>query len=70
MEDRGNRSFEALWEEFTMKAAQVVKYGDAVEGIELREVPEPAAPKSGKHWSGWNSLRSTSTSGISIFSSI
>ena len=29
-----------------MKAAQVVKYGDAVEGIELREVPEPAAPKS------------------------
>ena len=31
-----------------MKAAQVVKYGDAVEGIELREVPEPAAPKSGE----------------------
>ena len=28
-----------------MKAVQVVKYGDAVEGIELREVPEPAAPK-------------------------
>ena len=28
-----------------MKAAQVVKYGDAVEGIELREVAEPAAPK-------------------------
>jgi transposase len=31
-----------------MKAARVVKYGDAVEGIELREVPEPAAPKSGE----------------------
>ena len=31
-----------------MKAVQVVKYGDAVEGIELREVPEPAAPKSGE----------------------
>jgi NADPH:quinone reductase-like Zn-dependent oxidoreductase len=31
-----------------MKAAQVVKYGDAVEGIELREVPEPAAPNSGE----------------------
>jgi NADPH:quinone reductase-like Zn-dependent oxidoreductase len=42
------RSFEALREEVAMKAAQVVKYGDAVEGIELREVPEPAAPKSGE----------------------
>ena len=31
-----------------MKAAQVVKYGDAVEAIELREVPEPAAPKAGE----------------------
>ena len=31
-----------------MKAVQVVKYGDAVEGIELREVPEPAPPKSGE----------------------
>ena len=31
-----------------MKAAQVVKYGDAVEGVKLREVPEPAAPKSGE----------------------
>ena len=31
-----------------MKAVQVVKYGDAVEGIELREVPEPAAPKPGE----------------------
>ena len=31
-----------------MKAVQVVKYGDAVEGIELREIPEPAAPKSGE----------------------
>jgi len=47
-EDWGNRSFEALGEEFAMKAAQVVKYGDAVEGIELREIPEPAAPKSGE----------------------
>ena len=26
-------------EEAAMKAVQVVKYGDAVEGIELREVP-------------------------------
>ena len=40
--------FEALREEFAMKAAQVVKYGDAAEGIELREIPEPAAPKSGE----------------------
>jgi NADPH:quinone reductase-like Zn-dependent oxidoreductase len=31
-----------------MKAVQVVKYGDAVEGVELREVPEPAAPKPGE----------------------
>jgi NADPH:quinone reductase-like Zn-dependent oxidoreductase len=31
-----------------MKAVQVVKYGDAVEGIELREVPEPDAPKTGE----------------------
>jgi NADPH:quinone reductase-like Zn-dependent oxidoreductase len=31
-----------------MKAAQVVKYGDAVDAIELREVPEPAAPNSGE----------------------
>ena len=31
-----------------MKAVQVVKYGDAVEGVELREVPEPAAPRSGE----------------------
>jgi hypothetical protein len=35
-------------EEVAMKAAQVVKYGDAVEGVELREVPEPPAPKSGE----------------------
>jgi NADPH:quinone reductase-like Zn-dependent oxidoreductase len=40
-------AFEAQREEL-MKAAQVVKYGDAVEGVELREVPEPAAPKSGE----------------------
>jgi NADPH:quinone reductase-like Zn-dependent oxidoreductase len=31
-----------------MKAVQVVKYGDAVEGVELREVPEPDAPKPGE----------------------
>jgi NADPH:quinone reductase-like Zn-dependent oxidoreductase len=31
-----------------MKAVQVVKYGDAVEGVELREVPEPAEPKPGE----------------------
>jgi len=42
------RSFEALREEVAMIAVQVVKYGDAVEGIELREVPEPAAPKPGE----------------------
>ena len=42
----GGRSFEVLREELAMKAVQVVKYGDAVEGVELREVPEPAAPKS------------------------
>lgn len=31
-----------------MKAVQVVKYGDAVEGVEVREVPEPGAPKTGE----------------------
>src|SRR3989475_7453879 len=31
-----------------MKAVQVVKYGDAVEGVELRELPEPNAPKTGE----------------------
>src|SRR5262249_46186244 len=31
-----------------MKAVQVVKYGDAVEGVELGEVPEPDAPKPGE----------------------
>ena len=31
-----------------MKAVQVVKYGDAVEGVELREVPDPGAPKTGQ----------------------
>jgi NADPH:quinone reductase-like Zn-dependent oxidoreductase len=31
-----------------MKAVQVVKYGDAVEGVELREIPEPGAPKPGQ----------------------
>ena len=31
-----------------MKAVQAVKYGDAVEGVELREVPEPNAPKTGE----------------------
>jgi NADPH:quinone reductase-like Zn-dependent oxidoreductase len=31
-----------------MKAIQVVKYGDAVEGVEVREVPEPDAPKPGE----------------------
>ena len=30
-----------------MKAVQVVKYGDAVEGVEVREVPERGAPKTG-----------------------
>jgi hypothetical protein len=39
---------EALREEVAMKAVQVVKYGDAVEGVELREVPEPDAPKPGE----------------------
>ena len=31
-----------------MKAVQVVKYGDAVEGVEVREVAEPDAPKTGE----------------------
>jgi NADPH:quinone reductase-like Zn-dependent oxidoreductase len=31
-----------------MKAVLVVKYGDAVEGVELREVSEPDAPKPGE----------------------
>ena len=31
-----------------MKAVQVVKYGDAVEGVEVREVAEPGAPKTGE----------------------
>jgi NADPH:quinone reductase-like Zn-dependent oxidoreductase len=31
-----------------MKAVQVVKYGDAVEGVEVREVDEPGAPKTGE----------------------
>jgi NADPH:quinone reductase-like Zn-dependent oxidoreductase len=31
-----------------MKAIQVVKYGDAVEGVEVREVPEPDGPKPGE----------------------
>jgi len=31
-----------------MKAVQVVKYGDAVGGVELREIPEPDAPKTGE----------------------
>jgi NADPH:quinone reductase-like Zn-dependent oxidoreductase len=31
-----------------MKAVQVVKYGDAVEGVELREIPEPGAPRPGQ----------------------
>ena len=31
-----------------MKAVQVVKNGDAVDAIELREVPAAAAPKSGE----------------------
>jgi NADPH:quinone reductase-like Zn-dependent oxidoreductase len=39
---------EALREEVAMKVVQVVKYGDAVEGVELREVPEPDAPKPGE----------------------
>jgi hypothetical protein len=39
---------EALREEVAMKAVQVVKYGDAVEGVELREVPEPDVPKIGE----------------------
>jgi NADPH:quinone reductase-like Zn-dependent oxidoreductase len=39
---------EALREEVAMKAVQVVKYGDAVEGVELREVPEPDTPKPGE----------------------
>ena len=39
---------EALREEVAMKAVQVVKYGDAVEGVEIREVPEPDAPKIGE----------------------
>jgi NADPH:quinone reductase-like Zn-dependent oxidoreductase len=40
--------FESLREEVAMKAVQVVKYGDAVEGVELREVPEPDTPKPGE----------------------
>jgi NADPH:quinone reductase-like Zn-dependent oxidoreductase len=39
---------EALRQEVAMKAAQVVQYGDAVEGIEIRELPEPDAPKTGE----------------------
>ena len=31
-----------------MKAVQVVKYGDAVEGVEVRQVAEPGAPKTGE----------------------
>jgi NADPH:quinone reductase-like Zn-dependent oxidoreductase len=31
-----------------MKAVQVVRYGDAVEGVELRELPEPDAPRTGE----------------------
>ena len=31
-----------------MKAVQVVKHGDAVAGVELREVPEPDPPKTGE----------------------
>jgi NADPH:quinone reductase-like Zn-dependent oxidoreductase len=31
-----------------MKAVQVVRYGDAVQGVELREIPEPGAPKPGQ----------------------
>jgi len=34
------------WSE--MKAVQVVKYGDAVEGVELREIPDPGAPAPGE----------------------
>jgi trans-2-enoyl-CoA reductase len=37
-----------MHKEDAMKAVQVVKYGDAVEGVELRELPEPNAPKTGE----------------------
>lgn len=31
-----------------MKAVQLIKYGDAVEGLEVRDIPEPGAPGPGE----------------------